>query len=186
MSLIRARLVIVVVAAFAVAAVGVARLATSLAAPAVVSVQATVDSLTAQVSKAGWTEMDTDMADDTTGYQMPPAMMPGMPENGDERLSVSVTVVNTSGDTRLLRPDEEFALRTGADGKRRAPHSDTFGDLPRLAPHNAVQGTLFFDLKPAELTAAPAYIEWTHEGTASRLTIPMDGVRSGPTHSHGS
>lgn len=182
MSLIRARVVVVVVAAFAVAAVGVARLAASLAEPATVSVQATVDDLTSRVSKAGWADMDHDMADDAPGYQMPPAMMPGMPENGDERLSIAVTVVNTSGDTRLLRPDKEFALR--ADGRRLTPHSDTFGDLPRLAGHNAVQGTLFFDLKPAELTSAPAYIEWTHDGTASRLTIPMDGVRSGPTHSH--
>jgi hypothetical protein len=143
-----------------------------------------VDSLTASVIAAGWTSMDHDMSSDAPGYQMPPAMMPGMPENGDQRLSVTVTVVNTSDDTRPLRPDKEFALHAGKENKQWAPHSDTFGDLPRLAPHNAVEGILFFDLPPAQLTGATAWIEWTHGDSANRLTIPMDGVSSGPSHSH--
>jgi len=113
-------------------------------------------------------------------------MMPGMPENGNQRLAVSVTLVNTSGDTRLLRPGKEFALRAGKASKRWTPHSDTFGELPRLAPHNAVTGTLFFDLPSAELTGSPAWVEWTHGDTASRLVIPMDGVTAPPTHDHGS
>jgi hypothetical protein len=186
MSLVRARVVIIVVAAFAVAAVGVARLAASLATPTTVSVQATVDSLTTRVVTADWTVMDHDMSGDAPGYQMPPAMMPGMPANGDQRLAVAVTVVNTGDDTRPLRPGKEFTLRAGAEGRRWTPHSDTFGELPRLAPHNTVEGTLFFDLPPAELTASPAWIEWTHGDTANRLTIPMDGVSAGPSHSHNS
>jgi hypothetical protein len=93
-------------------------------------------------------------------------------------------VVNTSDDTRPLRPGDEFALHAGTEGKRWAPHSNTFGDLPRLAPHNVVEGVLFFDLPPAQLTDATAWVEWTHADSANRLTIPMDGVSSGPTHSH--
>jgi hypothetical protein len=174
------RVVLVVVAALAVAAVGVVGLGASQDAPA--ARQADVDSLNARITSAGWTSMDHDMSSDAPGYQMPPAMMPGMPENGDQRLAVAVTVVNTSGETKPLRPGEEFALHT--DGRRWAPHSNTFGDLPRLAPRNAVRGILFFDLPPAELTGSPAWIEWTHGDTANRLTIPMDGVSAPPNHSH--
>jgi hypothetical protein len=180
MSLPHAKIVLVVLAALAVATVGIVRLATPPAASA--ADEATVDSLTAQVTSAGWTTMDHDMSGDAPGYQMPPAMMPGMPENGDQRLAVAVTVVNTSNGTRPLRPGEEFALRAGEEGRQWAPHSDTFGDLPRLAGRNAVNGILFFDL-PADELVAPAWIEWTHSGTTSRLTIPMDGMRDHPGHS---
>lgn len=180
MSLPPLKIVLVVLAALAVATVGVVRLATS--SDAAVTDEATVDSLTAQVTSAGWTAMDHDMSGDAPGYQMPPAMMPGMPENGDQRLAVSVTVVNTSADTRPLRPDKEFVLRAGDDGQQWAPHSDTFGDLPRLAGRNAVNGIIFFDL-PADALTAPAWVEWTHSGTTSRLTIPMDGVREHQEHS---
>jgi hypothetical protein len=180
----RMRIAIVVLAASAVATIGVVRLAALPDAHSAAATQASVDSLTARVTAAGWTTMDHDMSGDAPGYQMPPAMMPGMPENGDQRLAVSVTVVNTSDETRPLRPGKEFTLRGGKDGRQWAPHSDTFGDLPRLAPRNAVNGILFFDLPPAEMTDSPAWIEWTHGDTANRLTIPMDGVSSGPGHSH--
>src|SRR5262245_5522745 len=168
MLLPRLRTVIIVAAAAAVATVGVVRLGATPDAPTVAAA-ATVDSLTAQVAEVEWSAMDHDMSDDAPGYQMPPQMMPGMPENGDERLAVSVLVVNTGAETRLLSPGEEFSLRAGKAGKRWTPHSDTFGDLPRLAPRNAVTGLLYFDLQPAELTGAPAWIEWTHDGTANRL-----------------
>jgi hypothetical protein len=178
----RLRTVIVVLAASTVTTVGVVRLVASPDAPDVAD-KATVDSLTARVAVAEWTSMDHDMSSDAPGYQMPPAMMPGMPENGDQRLAVAISVVNTSDETRLLRPDEEFVLRAGTGSGRWAPHSDTFGDLPRLAPHNAVTGTLFFDVPPAEF-GSPAWIEWAHDGTTNRLTIPLDGVGAPPSHSH--
>lgn len=180
MSLPRTKIVLVVLAALAVATVGVLRLATSPDAAA--TEEATVDNLTVQVTAASWTTMDHDMSGDAPGYQMPPAMMPGMPEHGEQRLAVSVTVVNSGAGTRPLRPGEEFALRAGEAGRQWAPHSDTFGDLPRLAGRNAVNGILFFDL-PAEELTAPAWIEWTHSGTTSRLAIPMDGVSDHPDHS---
>jgi hypothetical protein len=176
--------VVIATVASAVTAVGIVRIVITPDAPATAVVEATVDSLTARVAAAGWTAMDHDMSGSATGYQMPPAMMPGMPEGDDQRLSVSVTVVNTSDETRLLRPGEEFALRAGKESEPVAPHSDTFGDLPRLAPHNAVTGILFFDLPPAELIGTPAWIEWTHGDTANRLTIPMDGASAPPSHSH--
>jgi hypothetical protein len=178
------RTALVALAALAVAAVGAVKLAASLTTPATAAEQATVDGLTAQVTTADWTGMDHDMSGDAPGYQMPPAMMPGMPDNGDQRLAVSVTVVNTSDDTRPLRPGDEFTLHAGDDGEQWTTHSHTFGELPRLAPHNVITGILFFDVPPGALTRFPVWVEWTHGDTASRLTVPLDGVRGGPTHSH--
>ncbi len=178
----RSRTVIIALAASAVTTIGVVRLVASSDVPGVAD-DATVDSLTARVAVAEWTSMDHDMSSDATGYQMPPAMMPGMPENGDQRLAVSVSVVNTGDETRLLRPDGEFVLRAGNGSGRWTPHSDTFGDLPRLAPHNAVTGILYFDVPPAKFTS-PAWIEWTHDDTTNRLTIPLDGTSAPSSHSH--
>lgn len=177
------RIMIVVLTAFVVATIGVIRLLAPDSSSAATN-QATADSVTASVTAAVWTTMDHDMSGDAPGYQMPPAMMPGMPENGDQRFAISVTVVNTSGDTRPLRPGKEFALHDGKESKQWAPHSDTFGDQPRLAPHNAVKGVLFFDLSPAELAGSRAWLEWTHGDTANRLIIPTDGVSTPPSHPH--
>jgi hypothetical protein len=177
------RVVIVVVAAFGAGIIGVTRLTATPDSPATTE-QATVDNMIAQVTAADWTNMEHDMAKDAPGYTMPPAMMPGMPEDGDQRLAITVTVVNTSDGTRPFRPDEEFTLRAGGAGEVRTSHSDTFGDLPRLAPHNAVKGILFFDLPPEELTDSPVWLEWTHGDATHRLIIPMDGVSAPPNHSH--
>src|SRR5258708_21469917 len=130
MSLPRMKIVIVPLTALVVAAIGVFRLVAAPDTSSSVASQATVDSVTASVTAAGWTSMDHDMSSDAPGYQMPPAMMPGMPENGDQRLAVTVSVVNTSDDTRPLRPGKEFALHTGQENKKWAPHSTTVGHLP--------------------------------------------------------
>lgn len=184
MSAPRIRLAVVVVAAMAVAGFGVARLFAALDPPSAAAGQASLDSLIAQVTTAEWTKMDHDMSANAPGYQMPPAMMPGMPEGDDQRLAITVTVVNTSDATRPVKPGKEFLLHAGKQGRTWAPHSDTFGDLPRLAPHNEVKGILFFDLPPAELADSPAWIEWRHGDATTSLTIPMEGVSAGPSHSH--
>jgi hypothetical protein len=177
-------IVVVVVAALAVTVLGVGRLVAGGAEgpPAAVQV-ATLADLSAQVSEAGWVDMDHDMSTDAPGYQMPPAMMPGMPTGDDQRLSVNITVVNTSDGTRPLRAATEFTLHTAKNDKQWAPHSDTFGDLPRLAPHNVVSGILFFDLPPGELADSPVWVEWSHDGAAARLTIPLNGAVP-PEHPH--
>jgi hypothetical protein len=176
-------IVAIVLAALSVSVLGVGRLIAGAGVPPTVSPLATFNEVTAQVSGAKWTVMDHDMAPDAPGYQMPPAMMPGMPTGDDQRLSVSITLVNTSDQTRPIRPAKEFVLHAGKEGKGWSPHSDTFGELPRLAPHNEVTGTFFFDIPPAEFADSPAWIEWTHDGTAARLTIPLDGAVV-PEHSH--
>lgn len=178
------RIVIVIVAALGAAIFGVTRLFAAPSAPEPASENATLGGLTTSVTTAGWSKMDHDMAADAPGYQMPPAMMPGMPEQGKERLVVSVTVTNTTDGTRPIRVGDEFALRVGEGGARVTPHSDTFGELPRLAAHNAIAGQLFFDLMREDLTRSPGWLEWTHGGATTRLAIPLDGVDTGSNHHH--
>jgi hypothetical protein len=143
-----------------------------------VSASVNLSGLTASVGAADWVMMDHDMTSTAPGYQMPPAMMPGMPAEGDQRLAVTVTVVNTTGETRPLRPGKEFLLRTESAEEPLPPHSDTFGELPRLAPGSAVSGVLYFDLPPH----SPAWIEWKHEGATARLAI---GGVAPPHSNHG-
>lgn len=177
--------VAVAVLALAAAVLGVGRLmaASGHAEAAPPAGSATISELTAQVTGAEWAEMDHDMATDAPGYQMPPAMMPGMPTGDDQRLSIAITVLNTGDETRPILAGKEFVLH-GKNGQQWSAHSDTFGDLPRLAPHNAVSGIIFFDLPPAGLTDSPVWLEWSHQGRAVRLTIPLTGVAAMPEHSH--
>jgi hypothetical protein len=171
------------VAALGVAIFGVVRLVAAFSADQLgpLTAVAHVDGLDSQVTAASWVQMDHDMAPDAPGYQMPPAMMPGMPQGDDQRLAVYISVANTSADTRPLEPDLEFTLHSSA--KQWSAQTGTFGELPRLAPRNAVNGVLFFDLPPADLVDSSSWLEWNHDGTSSRLVLPLNGAA--PVHSHG-
>jgi hypothetical protein len=166
---------LVLTAAAAVAFFGVRELVGADEPQKSVEISASLNGLTASIGAADWVMMDHDMSSTAPGYQMPPAMMPGMPAEGQQRLAVTVTVVNTTGETRPLRPGKEFLLRTESAEEPLVVHSDTFGELPRLAPGSAVSGVLYFDLPPH----SPTWIEWTHEGATARLAI---GVA--PPHSN--
>lgn len=179
---IRIRIVILVLAALAMAAFGIVRLVDSLRPELQATAVGHLDNLNVEVTTAGWVDMDHDMSANAKGYQMPPQMMPGMPEQGKERLAVSVTVTNTGNDTRPVKPIDEFALHATKDGQLITPHSDSFGELPRLAPHNAVKGVLFFDLPPGDMVDSATWLEWQHAGTRARISVPMNG--SGPAHQH--
>lgn len=180
----RARiLVVVVLAALTVAIFGATRLFGESSQAEIIQTGA-VAGLTAQVATADWVEMDHEMAD-TPGFQMPSDMMPGMPDEGKERLNVFVQVTNTTGETRQVKPAAEFALYAGKDATRHAPAADTFGDLPRLAPRNAVSGSLFFDLALTDLGDSPMWLEWAHGDEITRLFVPLDGQVPAPNHGHG-
>jgi hypothetical protein len=181
---IRIRIVIPVLVALALAIFGVSRLVVSLTADPEPAQVGSLDSVTAEVTTVGWVDMDHDMSANAQGYQMPPQMMPGMPEEGKERLAVSVTVINTANDTRPVRPIEEFALHATKDGELIPPHSDSFGELPRLAPHNAVKGVLFFDLPPGDVVDSASWLEWRHGDSKARILVPLNGAGSGPEHHH--
>jgi hypothetical protein len=143
---------------------------------------ANLDGLTAAVQRAGWLGMD--MAGPTSGYQMPAAMMPGAPAEGDERLAITITVANTGGGTRPVHVAQEFSLR-GPDGQRWTPQATTFGDLPRLGPDNAITGELYFDLPEADVakySQSSIWVEWNYQGGRSQLEIPALG--DSPVHTH--
>lgn len=144
------------------------------------AVSASLGGLSAAVTDAGWLGMDMPATD---GYQMPQAMNPGMPAQGDERLALTITVVNTTGNTGSLHMTQEFSVRTAADGKRWTPVSGTFGDLPRLAPGNGVTGILYFDLPTTDVSGTAAvWLDWSRRGGSKALTIPLAGLA--PEHSH--
>jgi hypothetical protein len=161
---------LVMMAALAASAIGVATMiAPATAGPAESS--ARVGGLTASVGAVGWLGMDHDMSTTASGYQMPPAMMPGMPASGDDRLSVAVTLVNTGADTVTFHPVTEFTLHAGPAATKVAVYGGTFGELPRLGPGAAITGTLFFDLPPTSLGSA-AWLDWSRQGGAARLSVP--------------
>ncbi len=183
MSMARTRILIIVVVALAISIFGITRLFAASNVEAEASRAGSLDSMTAEVTKAGWVEMDHDMAGDAPGYQMPPGMMPGMPEQGEQRISLTITVINTSDQTRQLRAGEEFVLRSARDDQKWTPRTHTFGDLPRLAPHSGVTGTLYFDLPPEALGDSSPWVEWSHGNTSTRLSVPLNGA-IGPEHEH--
>jgi len=181
MRLARIRIVIVVVVALAAALFGVTRLFAAFSTEAQATEVGSLEGLNVQVTNAGWVGMDHAMAGQP-GFQMPPAMMPGMPEQGKERFSVTLSVLNTGDASKAARLGAEFALHTGKDAELVIPQSDTFGELPRLAGHNAVNGTLFFDLPSGELDGSTTWLEWRHGGSTARILVPVNGA--GPQHQH--
>lgn len=109
------------------------------------------------------------------GYQMPAQMMPGMPPEGQARLTVPVTLRNTTDKVRTFDIPAEFVLRGGAGDKTRELYGDTIGSLPRLAPGNAVTGVLYFDLEPPQPGDPPLYLQWTRSGKTVRLSLSPTG-----------
>lgn len=174
----------------AVCAVGAALLLSALALlsgfgrpaarPAPPTPVVTAGELRAEVGKVTWLGMDHDMSATASGYQMPPAMMPGMPATGEDRLSITLTLANTGNGTQPIDPAGEFTLYPGPGHPGKPLYGTTFGELPRLGGGSAVTGTLLFDLPPAEL-AATGWIEWDHDGSHSRLTVPEPAS----PHAHG-
>lgn len=184
MPLARTRIMLVIVAALAVAIFGATRLISALSAEAEAGQVGSLNGLTAAVTTVSWVNMDHDMSSGAPGYQMPPAMMPGMPEEGKQRLSVTLTITNTSDGTRPVVPREEFTLHATKDGALVPSQADTFGELPRLAPQNGVSGVLFFDLPQGDVVDSAAWIEWSHGGSSTKIAVPLNAAGAGPEHQH--
>lgn len=115
------------------------------------------------------------------GFRMPLSMMPGMPPEGQVRMSVALTLANTAAVGRPIDPPGEFALTDDRTGQSWPAIADTFGGLPRLGPATVVNGTLFFDLPPVP-SSAQLVVDWKRDGRSYRLAVPRE---SGFTeHSH--
>lgn len=140
-----------------------------------------------EVRQAAWSAMANHHTDD--GFQMPSSMMPGAPEGDNQRLGVPVTLVNTEDESTGFSVAEEFFLIGGKSGRGRADgagkpvplHSDTIGELPRLAPGSAVRGVLYFDIEPPEPGDPPLRVLWKRDGDTRQLTVSLTGD---PAHGH--
>ncbi|HEX6358193.1 hypothetical protein [Actinophytocola sp.] len=180
----RAGIVVLVLVAVAAATFGIVQLVDTWTAPASVGHEGTLDGLHTRIDKAGWVDLE-DMAKGMAPG-MPMNQMQGMPDEGDGRVEVKVTVVNATSQTHQFLAAEEFALRAEKGDKRWTPSADTFGDLPRLAPRNAVSGLLFFDMPPDEVKDTTVWLEWKRDGGSAALSVSLSGTGGGMMdHSEG-
>ncbi|GAA2357498.1 hypothetical protein MTQ13_22185 [Streptomyces sp. XM4011] len=147
---------------------------------------ATLHGITATPGEAGWAPMEHHQMDgaDNGGFRMPAQMMPGAPEDDMTRLGIPITLVNDGDDTRWFSPAEEFTLAGGAGDAPVTLHSDTIGELPRLAPHSAVRGVLYFDIEPPAEDDPPLYLRWDRDGAGKELTVTLPGEAPPPGHGH--
>ncbi|WP_035795560.1 hypothetical protein [Kitasatospora mediocidica] len=123
---------------------------------------------------------DGSLDDSQGGYQMPAQMMPGAPAAGEVRLGVPLTLENTGGGPLDFGVSQEFQLGGGKAGGPRTAHSDTFGGLAQLAPHNAVRGVVYFDTPPPGAGDPPLYLLWKRGGQTRRLLLSVTGTPGDP------
>jgi hypothetical protein len=146
--------------------------------------QAGLHGLLATLSTAGWVPMEAHTMDQGGGFQMPAQMMPGAPVGDQMRLGIPLTLLNTDGGEQRFDLAAEFFLVGGASAQPVALHSDTFGELSRLAPGSAVNGVLYFDLVVPAPTDPPLKLRWVREADAVEIPVPMTGSAPAP-HEHG-
>ena len=106
-------------------------------------------------------------------FPMPASSMPGMPEEGLQRLQVELTLQNLGDASRDFRP-EEFSVRS-VSGESWPPMASTF-QPGTLGPGQALNGVVFFDVPEAE---SGVYLVWTRGGT--QVYNPIGDV---PVHDH--
>jgi hypothetical protein len=148
---------------------------------------AALDGMQATVAKAQWLaheDMDpipaTDAPVGPAGYQMPAAMMPGMPAEGQSRMMIELNMSNDAGQARALDPETEFILRN-EQGETWLTEGDTFGGFSRLNPSNGVTGAVFFDVPTDGAAQHQWVLEWKRDGRTTRLAVPLGNA---PAHSH--
>jgi hypothetical protein len=111
------------------------------------------------------------------GFQMPGSMMPGTPDEGFQRLQVSVNLTNRGHADTHVGPDD-FVL-VGANGATWTPLlGGTF--VPMTIPAGHGFGTVVaFDV-PGAAVDDGVYVEWNWAGIRTQLTLTeTDG------HDHG-
>lgn len=181
---------LVLVAAVVVAVLGAGELAAMLRARSapLATDTVTVSGMTISIVSVDWVSFDP-MQDAppsdpsaASGYQMPAQMMPDMPGEGEARLNLEVTLSDRGGAAQALNTTGEFSLGGGGSDQNRKLQGDTFGELKRINPGNAVDGKLFFDLKPPAKGNPPLYLTWHRGGDTARLLLVPGGTAV--THHH--
>jgi len=177
--------ILTVVAVLTVASLGVLGWQRFAGPPAVAEGSvAALGGLTAEVRSAAWVDFDMGhVMDGQGGFMMPDQMMPGAPTGDEVRLGVTLTLVNTGGHTHRFDLAEEFSLVGGAGSEPALPAADTIGDLSRLGPGAAVDGTVYFDVAVPGDDDPPLYLQWRRDGEAVRILVPL--TEDAPEHQHG-
>lgn len=172
------------IAALTVASVGLLAWQ-RLGGPSVVSGSAaTVDGITTEIRDAGWVEFDMGhVMDGQGGFMMPDQMMPGTPSGDQVRLGITLTLLNTSGTTREFNLAGEFSVTGGRTPEPQPISADSIGELPRLAPGAALDGTLYFDLEVPTDDDPPLLLRWTRGGGSVLIEVPL--AADAPVHEHG-
>ena len=177
--------ILLVLAVLTVASLGLLGWQRLAGPPAVVEGSAAaLGGLTTEIRAAAWVDFDMGhVMDGQGGFMMPDQMMPGAPTGDEVRLGVTLTLANTDGQTRGFNLAEEFSLVGGAGTEPAAPVADTIGDLSRLGPGAAVDGTVYFDVAVPGDGDPPMYLQWHRDGETVR--IPVRLTEDAPEHEHG-
>ena len=127
------------------------------------------------VSVSEWVDPG-DMNKEAQVYPMPASMMPGMPDTGQGRLHIELTLQNPGDGPRGFGPDE-FHLESDS-GTSWSPIESSF--IPgTLGPAEALEGDIFFDVPQ---TDEGLYLVWTRSGI--RTFIPAANGADAKTHIH--
>lgn len=111
-----------------------------------------------------------------SGYAMPPAMMPGMPVEGQQRLRVELTLANTGGAMQTIGP-EDFRVEA-ADGRVWVPLMTNTFRSSTLGAQEALDGVLFVDV---DQDAENIALVWQRGGAQVRIPI---GAAPAHTETH--
>jgi len=138
---------------------------------------ATLDGMSIEIRKTEWAVLNH-VDNGQGGYLMPDQMMPGAPTGNEVRLGLGVTLTNTRADTQGFSLVDEFWISGGLEPEPKPLSADTIGDLSRLGPGTALQGTLYFDVEVPDgedPTIPPLYLEWDRGGNAIRIPVQLPG-----------
>ena len=108
------------------------------------------------------------------GFTMPPAMMPGMPRDGQRRLRVDLSLQNAGAGIQEVSPVQFFV--EDADGNTWLPLDNSEFRTYGLTANQGIGAILFVDVD--EDAARPALI-WQRNG--ARVEIPLFGI---PDHNN--
>jgi cytochrome c2 len=141
--------------------------------------RAVLDGLRIDLLKAGW--VADEMHHGGGGFPMPTSMMPSLPEEGAERLTVRIALWNDSDEPRRLSASE-FALRSELGRTWNAlPAPDLDGI--RIAPESGLNASLHFDYRDPsreERTFDTSFrVVWTHGDDEVGFPVPHP-----PSHDH--
>jgi len=133
--------------------------------------EATVDGIEMHMLEARWV---LDQMDHGDNFQKPTTMMPGMPEYGNQRVTLSLQLTNRAAESRMFR-GEEFQLLPEF-GESLPPIGAQIGQAV-LLPGQTLNTALHFDLdtrKPhGKLRAV-----WRHGEEVVYLPIPEPAVHA--------